>query len=79
MEKLSWNAHKKELWKLNPSQLMEKLQELQTQLFKDNNKIRMGSKRQACTEKNHVDLKGLRHKIACIKTMLNVKLRRDNQ
>lgn len=73
--KLTWNAQKKDLWKENTKELMKKLQELETQLIKDTSKITFGAHRVECTPDAHADLKGLRHKIACIKTMLNVKLK----
>ena len=81
-EKESWNAQKKELWKLPTNKLMLKLQELQTNLMKIEMKARgfggdpsvpFLNNRIGNTTQEHWDIKGLRHKIACIKTMLNVK------
>ena len=34
MDKLSWNAQKKELWKLKDKDLMGKLQQLETEKMK---------------------------------------------
>lgn len=83
MVKKSWNAEKKELWHLNTADLMEKLQQLKTQLMKEEMgsrgysgdlRIPMHNERVSNTHEANFDLKGLRHKIACIKTMLHVKM-----
>ena len=85
MDKLSWNAQKKELWKLKPNVLMEKLQELQTEKMKLEVTLRMGGKTSKRYGYHSVskqgynvfsNLKNIRHRIGCIKTMLNVKLLR---
>lgn len=81
---LTWNGQKKEFWKLNVKELQAKLQELETQKVRAEMKARgfmgdfsfaMHHRRLANTKESHVDLKGLRHKIACIKTILHVKLK----
>lgn len=73
MDKLTWNAQKKELWKMPIEELEEKLNQLERQLMKDNVRCGSSGKRVANTKESHVDLKGLRHKIACIKTIIKQK------
>lgn len=81
---VSWNAQKKELWHLSIKDLQDKLHQMENQLMKDEMKSRgfvgdmgipMNRNRVTNTKESHVDLKGLRHKIACLKTMLTVKLK----
>lgn len=78
-EKLTWNAQKKELWKKNPAELMQKLQELETEKMKMEINTRLGghmvNRANIADGKKNFKIKDLRHKIACIKTMLNVKLK----
>ncbi len=75
MEILKWNAIKKELWKLNVSDLQIKLQEILTERQKVEVTVRIGhKKRQVYHEKDKFNLKNLNKRIACIKTMLHVKL-----
>ena len=76
--KLSWNAKKKELWKSSQKDLLIKLQELEKEKFKMEITSRNNghsSTRQINTTGNKFNmLKELRHRIACIKTMLHVKM-----
>ena len=58
---------------LSLKELNKKLEELRIQLFKDTAKCVKGSTRQINSKKSHVDLKGIRHKIAFIKTIINAK------
>lgn len=75
-EKLSWNAQKKEFWKMNTRDLMKKLQELETILFKKNmDAFKRHKRRQAYVKGDRLSIKDLRHKVACLKTILNVKLK----
>lgn len=80
--KYNWNAQKKELWKMDTNELMKKIQELQKEKIKMEMRARgfvgdlsipMSKNRLINTRQSHIDLKGLRHKIACIKTILTVK------
>lgn len=82
-DKKSWNAIKKDLWQMDVGELQKKLQELNNQRYKDEAKARgysgdlrvpMHCGRVSNSHESSVNLKVLRHRIACIKTMLHVKL-----
>lgn len=82
-EKLTWNGQKKLLWKMNVKELQEKLQQLETEKMKQEMQARrflgdlaipMMVNRQAKIKGDAFNLKEARHRIACIKTILNVKL-----
>lgn len=86
--KLSWNAEKKELWKMKSNDLMQRLQELQKdEMFQEMRSrgytgdpyIPMSSNRMQNTHDCIVNIKQTRHKIACIKTMLNIKLNENGR
>ncbi|GAF84418.1 unnamed protein product [marine sediment metagenome] len=80
--KLTWNGMKKELWKMNPNELQKKLQELETEKMKMEMKARgysgdmgvpMSINRIADQKGNPTNLKNIRHRIAFIKNVLNIK------
>ena len=80
---ISWNAQKKEMRGMDTKELMEKLQQLETEKVRMEMKSRgfggdrgipMSQRRMSNTKESHIDLKGLMHKIASIKTILYVKL-----
>ncbi len=82
--KHNWNAQKKELWKSPIKNLQKKLQELQTEKIRMEMRSRgytgdmtipISINRLGNTKESSVNLKGLRHKIAFIKTVLTVKLK----
>lgn len=75
---LSWNAQKKELWKKSTNELQQKLQEIQHEILIQEKEIRGGGyKRMANYKSLSVNLKRDRHRVACIKTMLHVKLQNE--
>ena len=82
--KLTWNGQKKEFWKMPIKELQEILQQLETQKMKEEMQSRrflgdmqipMTIKRQAKTKGDTFNLRETRHRIACIKTILNIKLK----
>ena len=71
---MNWTPWKKELWQMPVEELNKKLEELQKEKFKAEIQARgAGRKRMNNTAASHVDIKGIRHRIACIKTILNTK------
>ena len=87
---LTWNGIKKELWKEKPNVLMKKLQELETEKQRVEVYLRMnGHSAKRYAYQNKVDtasgnirkefrsgnLNQIKKQIACVKTMLNVKLK----
>jgi hypothetical protein len=88
-DQYNWNAQKKDLWKMPPNKLMEVLQELEKEKFHLENALHLegksvhrygygtfsGSFALSATKKwGGGNMKKLRKMIACVKTMLNVKL-----
>lgn len=82
MAELSWNVQKKELWRLNVKELEKKLIEMIKEKYSMEARSRgytgdpvvpMSQHRVMNTQQSHVDIKGIRHKIACLKTMIREK------
>ena len=75
--KVSWLAKKKELWKMPVAKLMEVLKEFEKEKMKLEYKLRQDgylNDRIATPKEFRGNLKQVRKQIACVKTMLNVKL-----
>ena len=73
--KLSWNAIKKNLWKLDTKDLMVKLQEIETEVMKQEILLRTGvGERRAYSKGQKGNLGELKRRIACIKTMIHTKM-----
>jgi len=73
-EKETWLATKKTLWKLDTKDLKEKLKQLEKELWDEQRKaISYGNKRMMALRTKHPNLKELRHRIACVKTIIKVK------
>ena len=79
---LTWNGMKKQLWKAPIKELQEKLEELKKEKimaemvsrgYSGDPQVPMSLGRKATESKHPVNLKNIRHRIACIKTMLKVR------